>query len=51
MGGGKDAITYCKCVVNVNWNAGASVPNWNVNAYRRDDNRWNAGNQVFASNS
>jgi hypothetical protein len=49
MGGGMDAFIYGKCVVNVNWNA--DDRKWNVNAYRRDDNQWNAGNQVFASNS
>lgn len=32
------------CVVNVNWNDGE----WNVNAWNRDDNKWNEGNRVFS---
>lgn len=34
------------CVVNVNWNA--DDRKWNVNAWDRDNNRWNAGNRVFS---
>ncbi len=35
--------------VNVNWNA--DNHEWNVNANRLDDNRWNVGNRVLSSNS
>ena len=34
------------CVVNVNWNA--DNRKWNVNTWRRDDDRWNAGNRAFS---
>lgn len=34
--------------VNVNWNANDG--DWNVNAYRLDDNDWNAGNRAFPCN-
>ena len=38
------------CVVLVDWRAGASVPRWGVDAYRRGGRRWYAGSQEFASN-
>jgi hypothetical protein len=31
---------------NVNWNA--DNRKWNCNAYRLDDNRWDAGNRAFS---
>ena len=47
MGGGTEGLGYeSSCVVNVNWNA--DYRKWNVNTWKRDDNRWNAGNQVFS---
>ena len=44
-------ITYAGEVfaVNVNWNA--DNREWNVNANRLDDNRWNAGNRAFSATS
>lgn len=36
------------CVVNVNWNA--AYRKWNVNAWKLDDDNWNAGNHVFSRN-
>lgn len=52
MGGGKDDgghITTEIFTVNVNWNS--DDEKWNVNANPQNDNRWNAGNRVFSSNS
>ena len=52
MGGdtdGFDHILRKVITVNVYWNTGNGE--WNVNAYRRDHIEWNAGNQVFRSNS
>lgn len=34
--------------MNVNWNA--DNREWNVNAWKLDDNNWNAGNRVFVRN-
>jgi len=51
MGGGKDDFSYIMgevFAVNVNWNS--DNRKWNVNAYRLDDNQWNAGNRAFSSN-
>lgn len=36
-------------VVNVNWNG--DNRKWNVNAWKLDDDDWNAGNRVFSRNS
>jgi len=36
-------------VVNVNWNADSSK--WNVNTWKRDDDRWNRGPRVFRSSN
>jgi hypothetical protein len=48
---GTDSFGYESAgfAVNVNWNA--DTGQWNVNAYRRDDNYWNAGNRAFSRNS
>lgn len=36
-------------VVNVNWNG--DDREWNVNAWKLDDDNWNAGNRAFSRNS
>src|SRR3989344_4164188 len=36
-------------VVNVNWNA--DNRKWNVNAWKLDDDNWNAGCRAFSRNS
>lgn len=47
MGGVTDESGYESAfVVNVNWNSWNG--NWNVNTYKRDDNKWNDGVRVFS---